>query len=206
MEHTLAQQTMLLPSFLLAFFIVVYRNSIFSFQYNSTNLVSNQMMKNITTMIESKALVVQQESNYMLVRSLDLLYAMIETLKNGVLMIVANIQGMCAAIYQSVQNKMYVTTEMLHNIFDSIVTNIESIKNTTTNYFTPAPKPFYEYIYTPLLILVSSAILAITIYYLHNNRVIQPGDTIPETIVLENTIEPVAETKKKLVRRRASNC
>lgn len=203
MEHTLAEKTMLLPPLLIAFLVVIYRNTIFCFHCNSSNLVSNQMMKNITTMIESNALVVREESNTMLVRSFDLMYAIVARIHQGALMIVTHIQGICLAIYESIQHKVDATTEMLQNVLDTIVTNIESIKNTTTNYFTPEPKPFYESLYTPLLILTSSLVLVFTIYYLHNNRVIQPGEIIPETILLENTIEAAGGEKKKLIRRRA---
>jgi hypothetical protein len=203
MEHTLAEKIMLLPPLLVAFLVIIYRNTIFCFHCNSSTVVSNQMMKNITTMIESNALVVRQESNTMLVRSFDLLYAIVATIQQGALMIVTHIQGICIAIYESIQHKVHVTSDMLYTMFDKIVTNIESIKNTTTKYFTSAPKPFYESLYTPLLVLASSAILFFTVYYLYKNRVIQPGEIVPGSVVLENTVEAAGDPKKKLIRRRA---
>lgn len=200
MELALAEKTMFLPPLIVAILAIIYRNTIFCFQcsdlYGSVQIVSDNIMKNITTMIDSRALIIQQESRHLVGRGFDLVLAILTSIQNAVGMIVTNIQGMCLTIYESIEQKITLTSDFLHGIFDSISTFKDASIEAFDNLWVSKPAPFYEMFYTPVLLLLFVGILVLTISYLRENRVLTPEDTpIPEPI-------EVAPVKRQLVRRK----
>lgn len=200
MEVALAEKTMFLPPLIVAILAIIYRNTIFCFQcselYGSVQIVSDNIMKNITTMIDSRALIIQQESRHLVGRSFDLVLAILASIQNAIGMVVTNIQGMCLTIYESIEQKITLTSDFLHGIFDSISTFKDASIEAFDNLWVSKPAPFYEMFYTPVLLLLFAGILVITISYLRENRVLTPEDTpVPEPI----EVPPV---KRQLVRRK----
>lgn len=215
MEYTLAEKTILLPPFLVALLVVIYRNSIFCFHcsnlYQSVNIVSDEIMETVTTMIhntQNKALIIHESSESFFARCFQSMAIALNIVQEEAFLLVMRIQGFFITIYQRGHTSIHQTTNFIANIFHEISQKIALTKNETVNtityYFTPTAKPFYEQFYTPAIILTSFCILAFTIYYLQKNHIVrdQPTEIEEASILNEN---PSIVEKKPAVRRKNRN-
>ena len=203
----LAEKTILIPPSIVAILAVMYRNTLFCFHcsklYRSVDIVSNEIMETVTTMINNthnKALIIHESSETFLARCIQTMALALHTVHEGALLLVMRIQGFFVTIYQKGHESISQTANFLESMLEQLVTKKNQSIDAITNYFTPTPKLFYEHLYTPAIVFFSFCVLAVTMYYLQKNRVLQ--QPVLEEFVLE---DPILQERKPLVRRKNRN-